>query len=128
MILLEDIKKLGEKTTGWRTPSPQALDDLVQHRKAKLLRFKDDGAIPNHPRWPLLIYKAAVQLPDSLDPAAIFEEQDAAWVRSARECPAPLEQNAQMNPPARPRQCQSELRQERASAQEQEKAPERSNA
>ena len=45
----------------------------MQERKAKLLRFKDDGAIPNHPRWPVLIYKAAVQLPDSLDPAAVFE-------------------------------------------------------
>ena len=32
-----------------------------------------DGAIPNHPRWPLLVYPAAVRL-SSADPAAIFEE------------------------------------------------------
>ena len=32
-----------------------------------------DGAIPNHPRWPLLIYPAAVRL-SGPDPAAIFEE------------------------------------------------------
>ena len=32
-----------------------------------------DGAIPNHPRWPLLVYPAAVQLCGA-DPAAIFEE------------------------------------------------------
>jgi uncharacterized protein YjlB len=32
-----------------------------------------DGAIPNHPRWPLLVYNAAVALSGS-DPAAIFEE------------------------------------------------------
>lgn len=32
-----------------------------------------DGAIPNHPRWPLLVYPAAVQLTGA-DPAAVFEE------------------------------------------------------
>jgi len=31
-----------------------------------------DAAIPNHPRWPLLIYNGAVALSGS-DPAAIFE-------------------------------------------------------
>jgi uncharacterized protein YjlB len=31
-----------------------------------------DGAIPNHPRWPLLVYPGAVALGGS-DPAAIFE-------------------------------------------------------
>jgi len=43
-----------------------------------------DGAIPNHPRWPLLVYPAAVQL-SGADPAAIFEQHfarnrwPAAW-------------------------------------------------
>ena len=32
-----------------------------------------DGPIPNHPRWPLLVYNGAVALSGS-DPAAIFEE------------------------------------------------------
>jgi uncharacterized protein YjlB len=32
-----------------------------------------DGAIPNHPRWPLLVYQGAVAL-SGPDPAAIFEE------------------------------------------------------
>jgi uncharacterized protein YjlB len=32
-----------------------------------------DGAIPNHPRWPLLVYPGAVQLSGD-DPAAIFEQ------------------------------------------------------
>ena len=31
-----------------------------------------DGAIPNHPRWPLLVYPAAVQL-SGPDPASAFE-------------------------------------------------------
>jgi uncharacterized protein YjlB len=32
-----------------------------------------DGAIPNHPRWPLLVYPAALTL-SGPDPAALFEE------------------------------------------------------
>jgi len=72
MILLENIKRLAEKATGWRRPDdPQS---LLRHRKPHTYRFKDDGFIPNHPRWPLIIYKSAVQLPQSLDPAAVFEE------------------------------------------------------
>jgi len=41
--------------------------NVVAHRLAP------DGAIPNHPRWPLLVYPAAVPL-SGPDPAAIFEE------------------------------------------------------
>jgi uncharacterized protein YjlB len=32
-----------------------------------------EGAIPNHPRWPLLVYPAALAL-SGPDPAALFEE------------------------------------------------------
>ena len=35
--------------------------------------LRPDGAIPNHPRWPLLIYPGAVAISGS-DPAAAFEE------------------------------------------------------
>jgi uncharacterized protein YjlB len=72
MILLESIKRLAENATGVRRPDdPQS---LLRDRKPHTYRFKDDGVIPNHPRWPLIIYKSAVQLPQSLDPAAVFEE------------------------------------------------------
>ncbi|MGX8008398.1 cupin [Mesorhizobium sp. ORM8.1] len=37
-------------------------------------RFADDGFVPNHPRWPMLIYPGAVLLPDNVDPAAVFED------------------------------------------------------
>jgi uncharacterized protein YjlB len=30
--------------------------------------------VPNHPRWPLVIYRNAVSLPKAFDPAAVFEE------------------------------------------------------
>ena len=34
--------------------------------------FKDDGAIPNNPELPLLVYRRATTLPDD-DPATVFE-------------------------------------------------------
>ena len=39
-----------------------------------MFRFRDDGKIPNHPRWPVIVYWNAVQLPRTLDPAAIMED------------------------------------------------------
>lgn len=40
--------------------------------------FKDDGAVPNHPRWPMLVYKAALDLKDSRDPEGEIETLFAA--------------------------------------------------
>jgi hypothetical protein len=72
MNLLEDVKRIAEKATGWkRRDDPQA---LLRERKPRTYRFKDDGLIPNHPKWPLVIYKSAVRLSQSLDAAAVFEE------------------------------------------------------
>jgi uncharacterized protein YjlB len=60
--------------TGRGRPRRRELDALVQQRKARALRFKDDGLVPNHPKWPLIVYRSPVRLVESLDPAAIFEE------------------------------------------------------
>lgn len=72
MPLLEDIKHIVEKTTGWKRPDDPR--ELLRERKPNTYRFKDDGLIPNHPRWPFIIYKSAIRLPQTLDPAAVFEE------------------------------------------------------
>jgi uncharacterized protein YjlB len=74
MASLEDIKKLAETITGWARPSAEDLSALVRDRKPLALRFRDDGIIPNHPKWPLIIYRGAVRLPSTFDPAAIFED------------------------------------------------------
>ena len=34
--------------------------------------FADDGEIPNHPRWPLIVYAQAIE-PGGTEPAAVFE-------------------------------------------------------
>jgi uncharacterized protein YjlB len=85
MSILEDIKNFVEKATGSRRPDkPKA---LLRARKAKTFRFKDDGLIPNHPRWPFVIYKGAVRLPSTLDPAAVFEDlfESNGWGDSWRD-------------------------------------------
>lgn len=74
MPILEDIKKIAERATGWARPPRRDLDALVRPRKANAFRFDDDGLIPNHPKWPLLLYRGAVRLPARFDPAAVFEE------------------------------------------------------
>jgi uncharacterized protein YjlB len=73
MTLLETIKKTGERLTGWRRPDPDDLPALIRARKPTTYRFKDDGLIPNHPKWPLVLYRGAVKFPDRFDPAAVLE-------------------------------------------------------
>src|SRR3982074_2722418 len=74
MPILEDAKKIAEKMAGWSRPSRDTLGGLVRARKANTFRFKDDGVIPNHPKWPLVIYRGAVRFSKKLDQAAVFQE------------------------------------------------------
>jgi hypothetical protein len=85
MILMETIKRVAEKFTGWRRPDKPR--GFVRERKPQTFRFNDDGLIPNHPRWPLIIYEGAVRLAPGLDPAAVFDElfDSHGWGRSWRD-------------------------------------------
>jgi uncharacterized protein YjlB len=74
MPILEDIKKYAERVTGLRRPGKRQVPDLVRARKPHTVRFEDDGLVPNHPRWPLVIYKGAVRLDCGHDPAAVIED------------------------------------------------------
>jgi uncharacterized protein YjlB len=86
MPILEGMKQIAEKMTGWSRPTGDDLKGLVRARKANAFRFKDDGIIPNHPKWPLLVYRGAVQLPGAFDPAAVLEALFASngWGQSWR--------------------------------------------
>src|SRR5688500_15077796 len=70
---LETVKKFAERLTGWAKPSMGEAAGLVSERKPRTLRFRDDGVIPNHPVWPLILYRGAVRLPGEFDAAAIME-------------------------------------------------------
>jgi len=71
---MESVKKIVERMTGWSRPDAAQLMTMVRECKANEFRFADDGFIPNHPRWPLIIYAGAVALPAEYDPAAVFED------------------------------------------------------
>ena len=47
---------------------------LVRDSEPHLFVFEDDGVIPNHPHWPLIVYRSAVRLPPEFDPASVFED------------------------------------------------------
>lgn len=86
MSILESGKKIVETLTGWQRPSRGNVDSLIRARKANTFRFKDDGVIPNHPHWPLIVYRGVVKLPVDIDPAAILEDlfELNGWGRSWR--------------------------------------------
>jgi uncharacterized protein YjlB len=60
---------------------------LVEKQEPLSFRFADDGLVPNHPRWPMLVYPGAVPLPDDVDPAAVLEDIFSAngWGDSWRD-------------------------------------------
>ena len=68
MSTLETGKKVVERLTGWSRPSKDTLPSLVRQRQPRTYRFKDDGIIPNHPHWPLVLFRAAVRLPKDVYP------------------------------------------------------------
>jgi uncharacterized protein YjlB len=70
---LETVKKYAERLTGWAKPSRGEAAGLVSQRKPGTVRFTDDGVIPNHPFWPLILYRGAVRLPAKFDAAAVME-------------------------------------------------------
>ncbi|KRP91433.1 cupin [Bradyrhizobium pachyrhizi] len=74
MPTLEDLKGYMERATGLKRPGKRKAVDLARARKPVTVRFKDDGLIPNHPRWPLIIYRNAVAFDESLDAAAVIED------------------------------------------------------
>jgi uncharacterized protein YjlB len=74
MTLLQNVKKSAQRITGCQRPTSGEITGLLRRAKRGMFRFRDDGNIPNHPRWPVIVYWNAVQLPRTLDPAAIMEE------------------------------------------------------
>ena len=74
MPILEDLEGYAERATGLRRPGKPNVPEHVQARKPHAAPFKDDGLVPNHPRWPLIIYRGTVDLDDRHDRAAVIED------------------------------------------------------
>lgn len=87
MPTFETIKTFAEKITGIGRPKRDDVQALIRARKGRTFRLRDDGIIPNHPRWPLIVYRSAILLHDGLDPASIVEEvfRSNGWGNSWRD-------------------------------------------
>ena len=83
MPILEDLKVCAERATGLRRPSKGEAPDFARVRKPHAVSFKNNGLVPNHPRWPLIIYRGAVALDERQDPAAMIEDLFEASGRGA---------------------------------------------
>ena len=78
--------KTFETVTGIGKPSAHAAEARGRSRKPDAAMFEDDGAIPNNPRLPFILYRGAVDLSNCSDPAAVFEElfRSNGWGNSWR--------------------------------------------
>src|SRR5262245_32861430 len=86
MPVVEELKRIVKKLTGFGRPRRRALARLAQPRAPQLFRFRDDGETPNN-RLPLVVYRGALKLDEAYDPAAIFEATFArhGWRESWRD-------------------------------------------
>ena len=77
MYLIETLKSSLARITGAAKLTPRELRASLRERKARTLRFKDDGRTPNNP-LPLVLYRSPVDRAGASDPAAVFEQLFAA--------------------------------------------------
>jgi uncharacterized protein YjlB len=87
MYILESLKKKFETITGMAKPSAKSVRESIRERVGHETMFADDGAIPNNPKLPFIHYRTPVALPESGDPAAVFETLFArnGWGSSWRD-------------------------------------------
>lgn len=86
MRIPETLKEKFEQLTGIGKPSVAEARKAARKVEPERFLFKDDGAIPNNPKLPFLVYKDCVKLEGAADPAAIFEALFASrgWGQSWR--------------------------------------------
>lgn len=86
MPLKDQVKNLARKMVEDR-PDDEAARLLARRRAPQARRFADDGIVPNHPRWPLVIYRKAVRFNRTYEAATIIDALFEAngWGRSWRD-------------------------------------------
>lgn len=87
MPIADQIKNYARKMTE-RRPDAAMLQGMLRTRKELARRFSDDGIVPNHPRWPLIVYRGAIRVDENkFDPGTIMDTQFSAngWGRSWRD-------------------------------------------
>jgi len=86
MAVVQELKRIVEKLTGFGRPGRRELARRTQVRAPQLFRFRDDGETPNN-RLPLVVYRGALELDEAYDPAAVFEKTFArhGWREAWRD-------------------------------------------
>lgn len=87
MPIKDQVKNFARKLVEDR-PDAAALRALVRARKPAALRFRDDGIVPNNPKFPALLYRGAVKLNSRRFPPDVIIDTmfDAnGWGRSWRD-------------------------------------------
>jgi uncharacterized protein YjlB len=86
MPIKDQVKNYARKLVEGR-PAPTAAREMVVARKAVVHQFSDDGIVPNHPRWPLVIYRRAVSFSNDFSAAAVMDSlfEGNGWGRSWRD-------------------------------------------
>ena len=74
MDLAEPIKRLAEKATGVGIPSREEALSCVRAARPERMKFRDDGYIPNNPKFPLLFYRKVLRFARGQDLAAVLEK------------------------------------------------------
>jgi uncharacterized protein YjlB len=74
MDIIEPVKRLAERTTGIGIPSREEALACVRNVRPLHMKFRDDGYIPNNPKFPLLHYWKVLQFGRTHDPAAVLEK------------------------------------------------------
>ena len=86
MVLRDQLKNVARKIIESK-PGSKTLRRSVRSRKAQTIKFTDDGIVPNHPRWPLIVYWGALQTRGTKEPEVLIDTLFAAnqWGRSWRD-------------------------------------------
>jgi uncharacterized protein YjlB len=86
MPLKDQVKNYARKLVEDR-PDAAAVRRAARSGKPITYRFRDDGIVPNHPRWPLIVYRRAIALSPKFDPETIVDALFEAngWGRSWRD-------------------------------------------
>jgi uncharacterized protein YjlB len=74
MDVFEPVKRLAAKATGIGIPSQEEALACLRNRRPSRNKFRDDGYVPNNPKYPLLHYRKVLRFGSKHDPAAVLEK------------------------------------------------------
>ena len=87
MPIKDQVKNFAKKLVE-RHPDVATLQALVRARQPAALHFRDDGIVPNNPKFPVLLYRGAVKLKDPRFPPDVIIDtlfDTNGWGRSWRD-------------------------------------------